>query len=809
MNNSWCVLLTGTLSLLSITVASARETIDFDFGWRFAHGPILGAEAEGFYDGPPEFKWRPKVWEDVDLPHDFQFGYKWDENANRSRGYKPMGEGVYRKHFYADPAWKGRRVALDFGGILCLSEVFLNGQKVAENDYGYLGFEVPVEKLLRYGETNVVAVKVSTGHVQGGRWYTGAGLYRSVKLIVRDEISVMRHGVFVTTPAVSDEKAEVAVQVELDGWRRQTNDLEVVVSVRAPDGTAVGTAKTLAPKMVRLPHALVKLPTIVVPKPVRWDLDRPALYVAEVTVSQNGRELDRVSRRFGIRTVEFDCAFGFRLNGRKAFLQSMCNHHDLGGVGAAAYRRAIERQVRTMKAFGYNAIRCSHNPYSEDLYEVADELGLLVVDELVDKWGQSYMMGRPMCESFFDRITEWVRRDRNHPSVILWSLGNEMQHEANSYGFQADDWGITTFRIFDVVVKRWDPTRKTTAAMYPAGINGVAWNEAKLSPEEFRQPPELCRITDVASINYRPNLYKTFVEQVPHLNIFQSEATVLDGLVPFWLMDREHSVGLSYWGAIAYWGESGGWPMKGWNYSFFDHDLRPRPTAWQIRTAFVPDEPQVRVAVDEGKDARMWNDVLVGHHKLHESWNRKPGDKVDLTVFTNCETVELMLNGRSLGVRKNDETEPTKRNAVMWKGVAWEAGRLEAVARNGGREVARHALETTGAAVRLMAVEETSGWRADGHDLKYVRFNAVDDRGRIVPEATAKLNVSVTGAAKLVALDDGDQATDELFDVPSKALRDGSLLAILRAGREPGAVRVKVETADGLPPLVLDLAVAK
>ena len=768
-----------------------RETIDFDFGWRYARGPIDGATEVDHYDGDPLKPWLSRVWSGVDLPHDFQFEYPWDARANRSRGFKAMGEGIYRKRFLAEPGWKGKRVAIDFGGILCLSKVYLNGELLAENDYGYLGFEVPLEDRLRFGETNVIAVIASTGRNAGGRWYTGGGLYRSVKLVVRDPVSISRHGVFVTTPKVNADRAEVAVQVDVDGWMRRTNDLQVVVTV------AGQTVRRSVP-YCRMSRATVDVPRITVEKPDLWSIDRPALYTAEVMLVKDGVEVDRVSRRFGIRTVEFDAAYGFKLNGRKVFLKGMSNHHDLGALGAAAYRRAIRRQIETMKRFGYNAIRCSHNPYSEDLYDLADEMGLLVVDELVDKWGRENMCGRPMCECFFDRITEWVRRDRNHPSVILWSLGNEMQHNERVNGVAAFDWGVTQFKLFDTVVRRWDPTRKTTAAMYPAAANGITWEESKTLPEEFKEPPELCRLTDVASINYCWNRYADFVARVPHMNIFQSEATVRECLAPFWAMDRDHTVGLSYWGAIAYWGESGGWPRKGWDYSFFDHDLRPRPTAWLIRTAFVPDEMQVRVAVDQGQDKRMWNDVLVGQAKLSESWNCHPGKKVNLAVFTNCREAELFLNGRSLGVRKNDATGLNDRNVLKWKGVEWEAGTLEAVGRVGEQTV-RHRLETTGEPVRLVAVDETPGWVADGHDLKYLRINAVDAEGRVVPDAVAKVKVVVKGPARLLALDDGDQSTDLLFDTNEKPLRNGSLLVILRAGRTPGEVTVtaQVEPSHG------------
>ena len=789
-----------------ITLASAatpaRETVDFDFGWRFARGPLREAWRADASDGEPAHPWEMRPWTAVDLPHDFQFELPWDEAAARNRGFKAMGEGWYRKHFTPDERWRGRLVSLEFGGIMCLGEVYLNGEKLADAEFGYLGLSVPVEKKLRWGEDNVVAVRATTGEVAGGRWYTGGGLYRSVKLVVRNPVSVSRHGVFVTTPVATADRAEVAVQVELDGWTMRTNDLEVVVTVKGPDTSArgcagnVGIVRAAAPKASHLGRIAVKLPTLTVERPQLWDVDAPALYTAEVSLVLDGREVDRVSQRFGIRTAEFGRPYGFRLNGRKVFLQAMCNHHDLGGVGAAAYRRAIERQFRTMKAFGYNAIRCSHNPYSEDFYDLADELGILVVDELTDKWGgPKHTSGRPMTELFFPMITEWIRRDRNHPSVVLWSFGNELQHDEAYAGFPSDDWGVTTYRLFDVVAKRWDPTRPTTVAMYPARAGGIKWSDGKAF-QESKIPPELASVTDVASINYLTGDYADYLRHEPKLNIFQSEATVLDCLVPYWLMDREHMVGLAYWGAIAYWGESQGWPAKGWNHSFFDHDLTPRPPAYLIRSAFLPETPIVRLAIDHGEYMAVWNDVRTGRRILSEDWNCRAGEKFNLVGYTNAEEVELLLNGRSLGVRRNDATEDAKRNIVTWRDVAWQPGRLEAVARNGGREVARHAIESTGEPVAIKVTEETSGWAADGHDLKYLRITAVDGKGRTVPTVAEKAVVEVTGEVRLIALDDGDQATAELFNVNEKKLRNGRLLAILRSTRTPGRVTVKVRVGS-------------
>lgn len=760
-------------AVLTACVVQAREIVDLDLGWSFSRG---------------------HEWTAVDLPHDFQFAYPWDSREFEERGFKAMGEGTYRRRFRADPAWKGKRVALDFGGILCLAEVLLNGEKIAESDYGYLGFEVPVEKKLRWGEENEITVKASTGKAKGARWYTGGGLYRSVRLIVRDPVSVSRHGVFVTTPEVSDEKAKVAVQVEVDGWTRRTNDLQIAVSIFDPSGKTVATSVAKGPLDVRLQRIAVRLPDMEVAAPRRWDIDTPNLYTAEVVVRLEGVETDRVTQRFGIRTLEFSPAFGFKLNGRKVFLQSMCNHHDLGALGAAAHPRAIERQFRLMREFGYNAYRCSHNPYSQEFYDLADEMGILVVDELADKWsGPTCSMGRPMTEQFFPQITEWVRRDRNHPSVILWSLGNELQFLESFAGFPSDDFGVTTYEIFKTVVRRWDPTRKLTVAMFPSRAGGYSRTDGRERFFSDKTPPELSLVTDIASYNYVWYDFADYRAKHPNLIFFQSEATVLDCLLPFWGMDRETMVGLSYWGAIAYWGESMGWPAKGWYYSFFGHDLRPTPTAYLIRTAFKPDEPQAYLAVDEGTQARYWNDVRVGRRKYTANWNRKAGDKVDMVLFTNGEEAELFLNGKSLGVRRNNTENPEVRNILVWKGIDWEPGRIEAVAKAGGREIARGKLETVGAAEKIEIVDETPGWKSDGKDLKFLRLNAVDGEGRKIITAADKVSVTVEGPARLLALDDGDHDTLSLFDETEKALREGSLLAIFRSKPEAGEVKITID----------------
>ena len=775
-------------------VAPGRSVQSLDRGWKFRWGKSAGVEKDSF---------DASAWKTVDLPHDAQFEQPWTKGSG-ARGFKPMGECWYRNSFKTDGAWAGRRVFLDFGGILCVGDVFVNGRKVHATDYGYLGFEVDVTKALRpVGEDNVVAVWAGTGKTGGSRWYTGAGLYRTARIVVKPEVSVARHGLFVRTPEVSDEQATVAVTVELDGFRGKGNQSKLVVKTTLADAEG----KTVAANEVRAPwsklrHQEVAVPALEIAKPRRWDVDSPYLYTATVALELDGVEIDRVSTRFGVRTLEFDAAFGFRLNGKKVFLKGMSNHHDMGPVGAAAFPSAIRRQFETMKRFGYNAIRCSHNPYSEEFYALADEIGLLVVDELIDKWSdKDYWFGRrPFTSLWPSLITEWVKRDRNHASVVAWSLGNEFQMSEHLCGYDGfGDWGVTMYRIMRPAVLRWDPTRALTVAMFPARAGAVGRRDPGFNDNP--RAPELSLVTDFGSFNYQWPAYASYVKNAPGLNVFQSEATVRELLAPYLGMDRAHSVGCSYWGAIEYWGESNGWPKKGWNYSFFSHTLEAYPSAYLIKSAMT-DEPVVRIAVEAGKaQSEMWNDVQVGVRNEVSAWEGTPGKAAAVRVYTNAESVELFLNGKSLGEKRNDGVEFKDVNTVAFE-VPFAPGTLLAVAKRGGREVARHEVRTAaGPAVRLeVEVERADAIRANGTDLVYVRCRAVDANGTTVPSAKNRVAFAAEGAASFYACDNGDHYTDELFtpEVNAKGLKNGFILAVFRAGTAPGDAKLTF-AAEGLP----------
>lgn len=761
--------------------AADRDQL-FNFGWRFTLGNPEGAEKPGFDDS---------AWRTLDLPHDYQFEQPWDSTANRGRGFKPMCEGWYRKTFRLPASLKGQRVTLDFEGVMYVADIYVNGTKAASNEYGYTGFEADITRHLRYGEDNVVAVYSSTGPERGSRWYTGGGIYRNVWLRASGSTRIARHGLYVTTSGDT-----VKAQVQVAGW--QKHDITVRTVVKDAEGHIVAQAERGMPDHTIQNDTEVMMPAMRVASPSLWDISSPTLYSVEATLIENGAVIDSTATRFGFRTIEYGPSFGFKLNGRKVFLTGIANHHDLGALGAAAYRTAIERELKTLKAFGYNAIRCSHNPYSNDLYDVADEVGLLVVDELTDKWSNSeYWGGRqPFMNIWTQLMQEWVKRDRNHPSVVLWSLGNELQTRPDWSGYDTGDWGITTYRIFDQMLKRYDTTRPTTVAMFPARAG------AQRGTPDFKTylvPPELACATEVASFNYQWDAYPGYYSHKPDLILFQSEAVTKQMQQPFYGMDRQRGVGLCWWGAIEYWGESDGWPKKGWNYSFFSHTLRPYPQAYLIKASIKPEEKLVKIGVADGKDeAREWNDVKVGQQRISRNWNRRPGSKPTVYTYTNADEVELFCNGRSLGTMRNDTTQVATRNVIAWPAVAYEqGGRLEAVARQGGKVVARDTVETTGKAVALRVTAEpgAANAKADGLSLIYLNIEAIDANGRAVPAATDKVSVEVSGEATFVALDNGDHYTNDIFmDVKQRDLMGGYAQCVLRATRKAGRATVTVSS---------------
>ncbi len=767
---------TAVCALTFSPTFAQRDTISLNFGWQFQLNDSVFDDAKAVT---------------VDLPHDFQISQPWvppgkDEKADNSdmaanvksrlsaRGFKEMGVGWYRKVLHPDNRLKGRRVTLDFGGIMLVGDVYLNGERIGGTDYGYVGFGIDITKKLKHNADNEIIVRADTRQPDNSRWYTGGGIFRDVRLTVTcADKYFARHPLKIT----ADTAGLVAIESEAYINDRKLN--EVIIGARILDAGGKEVASCLTRTKYDRWRKLrtYSLDTMRVAAPRLWSCDSPYLYTAEVTLySADGTPLDRVSERFGMRSIEFSPEFGFKLNGKKTLLKGTANHHDLGALGAAAYPRAIEKRIKMLKEFGFNHIRASHNPYSEDFYRLCDEYGILVVDEIYDKWLRRYLGGRAEWSELWQHdITEWVKANRNHPSIIMWSLGNELQTYPDlPYG----DWGVTPYKLQRCLLRQYDDSRPTTVAMHPRGR----------SFETDSLPCDLARITDIQSYNYRYMYFPGDRRRFPYMNFYQSEAN-LSAMGPnFFEMDLDKVIGLAYWGMIEYIGESRGWPAKGWTEGVFDMSLRPKPMAWFVKSMFT-DEPLVRIGVlDEKADETVWNGVNFNGDKLSDHWNRTPGRLYTLYTYTNADEVELLVNGRSIGVKRNDKGNPKTHNRIEWKDVAYEPGKVTAIARNGGKEEARHEIKTAGKAVALRLEGDNAGWRADGTDLQHVRVTAVDRKGRRVPTATGEVTFTVEGDARIVAVDNGDITNHEINTLPHIHMYDGTALVILRAGCNGGKI---------------------
>ena len=787
-------LLLGMLMLPAVLVqAQTRQVENLNWGWRFQAGDVPGA-------GQPLFD--DTRWREVDLPHDFQIEQPWvapasDEKADNtdvaaniksrlsSRGFKEMGQGWYRYHLTPDASLKDKRVVLDFGGIMYVGDVYLNGERIGGTDYGYVGFEIDLTGRLRWGEDNVIAVRADTREPQNSRWYTGGGLFRGVKLITTSADQFFtRHPLYITTR--ENRYVNISAEFTNRGRDRQSS---LRVRILDPDGQQVyeGTATRRRNTQSRTMEA--QMPEIEIPSPQLWDIDSPRLYtVVAQLLREDGTVADEVSERFGIRTVEIGPDYGLRLNGRKVLLQGYANHHSLGALGAANYPRAIKKRLELMKQFGINHIRTSHNPYSREFIELCDECGILVVDELYDKWTRQHTGGRVPFEQLWQYdVPEWVKRDRNSPSVVMWSLGNELQQDPN---MPFNDFGVTMYKLQKALLQRYDSTRLVTVAMHPRYRN---WDTDSL-------PCDLAMQTDVQAYNYRYMYFPGDGRRFPWMTFYQSEAAVAAMGPNFFEMDLDKVIGLAYWGAIDYLGESQGWPAKGWAQGVFDIALEPKPKAYLMKSMFKPDEPLVHIAVVDSRGDQMWNGVQTGNDGLSDHWDRKPGTHLQLITYTNADEVELVVNGKSLGRKANPTGDAKRRNQIRWDDVEYQPGKAVAIAYKGGREVARHQVETPGKAVKLVAVPDQDGWQADGLDLQHVRIYAVDSKGRRVYSAQHELQFATEGDARIVAVSNGNIRSDELYCTDHIHLYNGSAMVILRAGRQAGSV-VLTTRAEGLKPL--------
>jgi len=814
-------------ALLAISPPAARPNLDaqaqgqvaardrqlFDFDWRFRAGEVEGGQAAGLDDAS---------WEPVDLPHDFMIEGKGQAlaiispnpraggagrgNANlptqpegpfdprspggSGNGYLNGGVGWYRKTFTPPASAASRRVRLEFEGVYMNSEVWLNGEKIGGRPYGYSTFELDLTPHLLAGKPNTIAVRVYVPQ-PSSRWYSGAGIYRHVWLTTLDPIHVAQWGTVVTTPAVTDASAQVRVQSTVTNESPSNADVDVdtVVIDRARREVARSRARVSIPAGQSTPVDAM----LTVPRPHRWSIGDPYLYSVSTQVRIGGRGADSELTPFGIRTIEFTPEGGFLLNGTKVPLQGVCLHHDLGPLGAAAFDRAIERQLEIMKRLGVNAIRTSHNPPAPALLDFADRLGFVVMDEAFDEWKQNKT--RFGYGQFFDEWSErdiraMVRRDRNHPSVIMWSIGNEIPEQGNA----AAEAMATRLAGF---VREEDPTRPVTAAMN---------NPTRALDTGFAKP------LDLFGVNYNLGVYdrargsKTFASETSsnYSSRDQYNLELKDGQVTILNQQDHHTT--SYDLDFPRWGNTAEkqfqamaaapWMAGEFVWTGLDYIGEPTPFNWPNRSSSfgivdIAGFPKDRFYLYQSQ----WRPEPMVHILPHWNWpDEFKGKAIPVWTYTNADSVELFLNGKSLGTR---DWAGVKETHLSWQ-VPYEPGALKAVGKKAGKVVAEDTVETTGAPARLELVSDRATtpatFRADGQDLAFVTVRVVDSRGRLCRAAgDLDVQLDLTGGGAIAGIDNGDPTNHEPFKGPTKvsashATFNGLAIVVLRAPRKAGTL---------------------
>lgn len=811
--------------------APSRVTVRLREGWRFALGDGPERALPGYDDAS---------WQEVLVPHDWAISGAFDrshdlqrtkiiennekveyDHTGRTGGLPHIGTAWYRLKLDLPGEWQGKRLFLEFDGVMSNSSVYVNGAHAGSWPYGYSSFSFEVTDLVRPGSPNVIAVRVENKPM-ASRWYPGAGIYRNVRLVAVDPVHVAHWGVYITTPEVTEERAAVRVRTELQNQSPEEQDVTLRSEIVSPQGqvvAAVESSRRIAPG-----ERFTFDQSAAVPSPVLWDIESPRLYHLRSTVLVGGEVRDECVTRFGIRTLRFDKDEGFFLNGRSVKFQGVCMHHDLGALGAAVNRRALQRQLEILKEMGCNAIRTAHNPPAPELLDLCDEMGFLVIDEAFDEWRAKKMKNgyHLLFEEWAERdLRAMIKRDRNHPSVIMWSIGNEMPDQVREEGGEIA-------RYLVGICKDEDPTRPVTAG---------------LSHAEGPVRNGLADALDIVGWNYKCHLYEKYREEHPGWILYgsETESTVSTRgeyylpVVETRTEKRSSYQCTSYDVSAAPWGYTPEYEFAAqddlpyllgqFTWTGFDYLGEPTPydAEWPSRSSYfgivdLCGFPKDRFYLYR---SRWRKDVPTLHLFPHWNWEGREGEIVPVHCYTSFDSAELFLNGRSLGVRTKSKERPftsrelgTVRSAeetresglgypytryrLMWD-VPYEPGVLEVVAFDkDGRPAMRKKVVTAGPPKRVELVPDRPAIEADGEDLCFVTVRIVDAQGNLCPHAEHRVTFHIEGPGRIVALDNGDPTSLEPFVGESRRAFHGLCLAIVGSIKgEPGEIALEAH-AEGL-----------
>ena len=722
----------------------------FNANWKFCAGNVPRFEEPGLDD---------TGWTAVNLPHDWSIGQPFDPTLphGSQHAYLPNGVVNYRKRFRAE-CGSGERLLLDFDGVYRSADLFVNGRHILKHFNGYTGFEADITDALVPGE-NLVAVRADNSIEQTSRWYTGSGINRSVRLRRIGPLHFLRHGLVID--AKIDGHVRIAAECSLPG--------NVLFTIHDPSGKR--TAAHHGPAAA-----------FTVGNPQLWSPDTPNLYTCTAQLfDETGAEVDRITAKFGFRSVEFDPEHGFVLNGKKLLLRGVNIHEDLCGIGTAVFRDGVARRYRILKSLGVNAVRLAHHPYAPEYLELADEMGLLIFDEAFDKWtGQYYGYQVAFEDHWRGDVAEFVRRDRNHPSVFLWSVGNEVVDQQLD---GQDGYGVDRLIVMRDFVHKLDPTRKVTCALYPSRRSGVKWDHP-----DFREKADIHQMAhhmDVVAANYMGEYFARDHVKYPQMTFLVSEATTNRGVGSWFDFDHELGGGSFYWGGFDYLGEAR-WPHKNWYSGLIDRAGYPKSIAYKAQIAWDP-APRIHIAVhaDEKAEVRNWNDVQLEWENMRSHWNWKEGETVRVAVYTNCERVVLLLNGRPVGSKVRSESDCCR---IPFE-FAYAPGELTANGYNGDKLAATGTLATAGKPVELRLRAERTAIAPDG--LGHVEIALFDAAGTRCAVTDAVVHLRVSGDGSLFGVSNGDTTSPQPFKSNAVRLFEGRALAVVRAGLRPGECRLR------------------
>lgn len=776
-----------------------RRVKNIDFDWSFHLGDKEGAEAISFND---------ESWRRLDLPHDWSVEGEFDlDNPTGWRGgYLPAGIGWYRKHFNWDSQWEGKKVSIRFDGVYMNSEVWINGHYLGKRPYGYITFDYDLTPYLKKGE-NTLAVRVDNEKVPSGRWYTGSGIYRHVWLTVTEPVHVAKDGTFITTPSVKSSEAKANIEIDIENETDQPIPVTLKADIFGPDQqlvSSVSSSKTLSPG-----SSIITQKTEI-QSPKLWSTQTPNLYKAVHSIKdENGQLLDQYSTPFGIRDIEINAEDGFVLNGQKIKLKGVCNHHDAGPVGAAVPEDVLLRRLKLLKKMGCNAVRTAHNPQSPEFYDFCDQLGLLVVDEAFDGWGTKkakYDYGLYFDKWWKRDLTSFVKRDRNHPSVVIWSIGNEVRGATEEMQKKLVDQ-----------VKRFDKTRPVTQGrgywgkhIDIAGFNGHGEEKGVLERYHSKNPDKPVMGTEITHTLQTRGVYQTKtsyrrrdfpapweigkswssiedkVFKIPDLTeeeVFKNvpkeyQSSYDNAIVRIGVRDQfkrtqqyDWLIGTFRWTGFDYLGEATIRPARTANFGIIDLAGFPKDHYYLYQS--------------------LWAQEPMVHLLPHWTHPGKEGIEIPVVAYTNCDTVELFYNGESLG-----EKPMTNEYQIVWN-VAYRPGNLKAIARKDGNSVAEQTVKTAEKPHAVKLYPDKTKVAANRRDVIHLEVQIQDSNGTMVPDAANLVEFDVNGPGEVIGVENGDILDFSSMKAEQRKAFKGKCLVMIQTTDQSGTISIEA-SSEGL-----------